>query len=99
MKAVSQGFDYADRVDITFTCESGHDFVKVFAADADLPSSWDCPRCGAIATRDSNTATQEEAVNNKTHWDMVLERRSTKELNEMLKVSLERLRTQDSFHP
>jgi hypothetical protein len=63
------------------------------SVEADIPAQWECPRCGAVAL--SVDGIQPEAKNEKparTHWDMLLERRSEKELEEILKERLELLR-------
>jgi len=62
-------------------------------APADVPAIWKCPRCGADAL--SLHGQSPEAKNEKparTHWDMLLERRSIKELEEILSERLELLR-------
>jgi len=61
--------------------------------EAEVPAIWECPRCGAEAL--SVAGIEPEAKVEKparTHWDMLLERRSEKELEAILKERLELLR-------
>ena len=56
-------------------------------------SVWECPRCGAEALSTSGIVQEEKAEKPvRTHWDMLLERRSEKELEDILKERLELLR-------
>lgn len=84
--------ELADRVEITYTCESDHEFTRVFAADITVPPSWDCPRCGRIGRTESNSEDNESAQTVRSHWDMLMERRSIEELADMLSERLKELR-------
>ena len=97
----SHTIDLADRVEVNFACDSGHEFLRSFAADVRPPKSWDCPHCGKTATRGSHRAPHEVRPTNKTHWDMILERRSENELATMLSTRLGELRspTDQPSHP
>jgi hypothetical protein len=56
-----------------------------FAAEADVPPRWECRVCGAIALlRDGEQPEAKPVKHVRTHWDMLLERRSVKELEEVL---------------
>ena len=85
--------DPADRIEITYTCPTDHEFTRVFAADASVPAAWDCPHCGRNAscgfTQSSETPVDDGP---RTHWDMVLERRTTEELAEMLAERVAQMR-------
>ena len=85
--------DPADRVEITYTCPTDHEFTRVFAADATVPSSWDCPRCGRDASCGHTLGEAPAEECQRTHWDMVLERRTTEELAEMLAERVVELRS------
>ncbi len=78
--------DQPDRIAVNYTCPSDHEFSKVFAADIDIPATWDCPRCGKMATTGSQTAAPEETPANesRTPWDMLMERRTIDTLTDML---------------
>ncbi|MGN6176665.1 MAG: RNA polymerase-binding protein RbpA, partial [Streptosporangiaceae bacterium] len=41
--------DLAPRQDVAFNCPNGHHFSVPFAAEAELPPTWECRGCGAIA--------------------------------------------------
>lgn len=86
----------ADRINIGFSCPNSHIFEVTFAAEADLPTQWDCPKCGQAAQRSDGTAhiTKPEKPT-RTHWDMMRERRSISELEEILADHLDDLRRSD----
>ncbi|SDE28244.1 RNA polymerase-binding protein RbpA [Auraticoccus monumenti] len=87
------GIEFAARQEIGFDCVRGHQFSVTFAAEADLPTLWDCPRCGSQAKRsDGVEAEVKETKPARTHWDMLLERRSISELEELLAERLDLLR-------
>jgi hypothetical protein len=72
---------------------NGHEFEVTMSIEADVPAVWECPRCGAEALSTSGILREEKAEKPaRTHWDMLLERRSEKELEDILKERLELLR-------
>ena len=67
--------------------------VMAMAAEAEVPPLWECPRCGAEALRRDGERPEPKAEKPaRTHWDMLLERRSITELEEILAERLELLR-------
>ena len=89
-----EGIEFAARQTIEFDCTKGHHFDVTFAMEADLPTEWECPRCGANALRSDGTRPEEkETKHQRTHWDMLRERRSIKELEVLLDERLELLRS------
>ena len=63
------------------------------SVEADVPAVWECPRCGAEAlSRDGLEPEAKVEKPARTHWDMLLERRSIKELEDILTERLELLR-------
>lgn len=91
-----EGIEFADRKTLGFHCENGHDFEVTFSVEADLPTEWECPRCGAVAQRSDGTEPEEkEEKPPRTHWDMLLERRSIDELEELLAERLQEIREDD----
>lgn len=85
--------DFAPRREVGFDCPQGHHFDMTFAEEAELPTVWECPRCGQEATRsDGVEAEVKEAKHVRTHWDMLLERRSIADLEELLSERLEEVR-------
>ena len=63
------------------------------APDADVPALWECRTCGANALLvDSEMPEPKKQKPPRTHWDMLLERRSLDQLEELLEERLELLR-------
>lgn len=55
------------------------------ASDAELPFTWECRECGAPAQlRDGVSPEAKKTKTPRTHWDMLLERRSIEDLEEVL---------------
>lgn len=82
----------APRLDVAYLCPQGHRFVMPFSVEAEVPPTWEC-RCGADALREDGQLPEPKKVRpQRTHWDMLLERRSIAELEELLAERLEILR-------
>jgi hypothetical protein len=87
------GIDLAPRQEVEYACPSGHRFSVPFSVEAEVPVVWECRVCGAQALRVGGTAEEDKPVKPaRTHWDMLLERRSIPELEEVLAERLEVLR-------
>lgn len=90
------GVELSARQRKTFRCAEGHEFVMVFSETAELPEVWDCKSCPEVAIRLENdspiTLTAGESEAPRTHYDMVLERRSREELEELLQEMLADMR-------
>ncbi len=87
------GVDFAPRQVVGFDCPQGHHFELTFAEEAELPTVWECPRCGQEAKRSDGVEPEvKEAKPARTHWDMLLERRSLADLEELLSERLEEVR-------
>ena len=88
-----EGIEFAPRQALGFDCPSGHHFELTFSVEAELPTEWDCPRCGQVAARtDGVKADDKDGKPVRTHWDMLRERRSVPELEDLLKERLEIVR-------
>jgi len=88
-----EGIEFAPRQTLGFDCASGHHFEMNFSVEAELPTEWDCPRCGHIATRtDGVKVENRDTKPPRTHWDMLRERRTIPELEELLRERLEVVR-------
>ena len=88
-----EGVVFMERRETNYHCETcGHVTNLMFAADAEPPQTWECRACGAEALLrvDGETVTVEatDAKTARTHWDMLLERRSRAELEELLEERL-----------
>ena len=83
----------APRLYVSFYCANGHVTRPAFAADAQIPDSWDCPRCGLPANRDENNPPPPPKIQPyKTHLAYVKERRTDKEAEAILQEALQGLR-------
>ncbi len=77
--------EFAPRSLTTYDCPLGHETAVPFAAEADIPFTWECRVCGSAAKQRDGLPPEEKAVKPaRTHWDMLLERRSIAELEEVL---------------
>src|SRR5690606_5267254 len=88
-----EGVVFMERRETTYKCDAcEHVTTLMFASDAEPPQTWECRSCGATAVLrvDGETitpeATDEKAA--RTHWDMLLERRTRAELEELLEERL-----------
>jgi hypothetical protein len=87
------GIEFAPRQDVSYTCPSGHTFTMPFSTEADIPPTWECRVCGAVALVDDGGPTEEKKTKTpRTHWDMLVERRSLSELEDVLAERLAVLR-------
>lgn len=92
-----EGVEFAARRKSIYRTEEGTTFEVVFASDAEIPEVWTSPRTGQegrlVADDGSLVPVEEvEAKAPRTHWDMLLERRTRAELEEILQERLEYLR-------
>lgn len=63
-----------------------------FSVEAEVPAVWEC-RCGAEAViRDGEKPEPKPTKHVRTHWDMLLERRTIEDLEVLLQERLELLR-------
>ncbi len=73
--------DLAPRQSMRYACPRGHDFEVPFANDAEPPATWECRLHGSISRLvDGNEPEQKKVKPPRTHWDMLLERRSVADL-------------------
>ena len=87
------GIDLAPRQDVEYACPSGHRFTMPFSMEAEVPAVWECRVCGAQALRVGGVLEEDKPTKPvRTHWDMLRERRSIPELEEVLAERLEVLR-------
>jgi hypothetical protein len=88
-----RGVVLAERQTVRYACPAGHDIEMVFSTEADVPDVWECSRCGAEAVLVDGSQPQRRAAKApRTHWDMLLERRSIAELEQLLEERLSMLR-------
>lgn len=88
-----RGIEFAARQQAGYRCQLNHEFEITMAEEADVPAVWECPRCGSEALSVSGMQPEPRVEKPaRTHWDMLLERRSTRELEEILTERLQLLR-------
>ncbi len=84
----------APRQRIVYFCANDHETALMFAIEAEIPESWDCPRCGLPASIDAaNRPTAPKTEPYKTHLAYVKERRSDDEAKQILDEALDLLRS------
>ena len=84
--------DLAPRHEVIYDCPRGHEVSVPMASDAELPATWECKICGGIALlRDGEGFEPKQGRAVRTHWDMLLERRSLDDLEEVLAERLAEL--------
>lgn len=94
-----EGVTFSERQIVRYECPQGHVSELPFSVEADVPSLWEC-RCGAEATLiDGPEPERKPTKHVRTHWDMLLERRSIPELEELLEERLELLRASRGEKP
>ena len=92
-----EGVVFSPRSSHIYHCEAcGNDTTMVFAQEAEVPDVWECKKCAQSAIRmvDSQPVEIEQAELKipRSHWDMLLERRTRPELEELLEERLTYLR-------
>ena len=82
----------SERQITTYVCADGHRTELPFSVEAEIPSTWEC-RCGLLGKLlDGPEPELKPTKPARTHWDMLLERRSIPELEELLEERLALLR-------
>ena len=85
--------DLAPRQDVAFDCPNGHHFSVPFAAEAELPATWECRVCGSIAlAATGESPSPKKAKPPRSHWDMLMERRTVEDLEAVLAERLQVIR-------
>ena len=85
------GVEPAPRQRVEYRTEDGEQVFVTFAVEADVPATW-TSKTGKEALRvDGEKPEQSEGKPVRTHWDMLLERRSMEDLEETFQVQLKQL--------
>jgi hypothetical protein len=83
----------APRIRVSFWCATNHETRPSFAEEAQIPETWDCPRCGFPAGRDKSAPPAPPKTEPyKTHLAYVRERRNEADGEAILQEALQRLR-------
>jgi hypothetical protein len=84
--------DLAPRHEVIFDCPRGHEVAVPMSDDAELPATWECKVCGGVALlRDGEGLKPKPGRHVRTHWEMLLERRTIDDLEEVLAERLAEL--------
>ncbi|MBM6621447.1 RNA polymerase-binding protein RbpA [Micrococcaceae bacterium RIT802] len=86
------GVEPAPRQRVEYRCADGEQVFVMFSTEAEIPPTW-VSKTGKEALLVNGE--QPDTSNDKpvrTHWDMLLERRSVDELEQILKDRLDKLR-------
>ncbi|MDF0530684.1 RNA polymerase-binding protein RbpA [Tsukamurella sp. 8F] len=84
--------DLAPRRIARYRTDNGEEFDVPFADDAEIPGTWLCKNGLEGTLIDGVVQEEKKTKPPRTHWDMLLERRSEGELEELLKERLDLLR-------
>ncbi len=92
-----EGVEFSPRKKAEYKTADGTVFEVIFAAEAEIPEKWESPKSGqegVLLSADGEPVeiTAAEAKAPRTHWDMLLERRTRAELEELLQERLDYLR-------
>jgi len=92
----ARGVNFSARVNHSYQCASNHVSEMIFSADAEIPQTWQCKSCSmpAVLLEDGKLVKLDsiEDKRPRSHWEMLLERRSREELEEILQERLEYIR-------
>ncbi len=79
----------AERRLVRYVCKAGHTSDVPYFVDADeIPREWTC-RCGELAIAEEIAPEERKAERHvRTHWDMLMERRTIADLEELLEERL-----------
>jgi thioesterase domain-containing protein len=93
-----EGVVFSERQVRQYRAADGSEFSVTFAADAEIPERWTNAKTGQegqLLAEDGTLADSsvKEAKPARTHWDMLMERRTTAELEELLEERLALLRS------
>ena len=86
------GVEPAPRQLVRYRCEDGEEVAVWFSTEADVPATWTTKtgKEALLVNGEKPEPGNEKPV--RTHWDMLLERRSVEELEDALKGQLAKLR-------
>lgn len=98
-----EGVTFSPRRRSVYLLEDGSTFEVTFAADAEVPTLWESPKSGREGRLLGDNGKPvpldtAEAKIPRSHWDMLLERRTRAELEELLEERLTYLRARRGAH-
>ncbi|MEJ6489274.1 RNA polymerase-binding protein RbpA [Leucobacter sp. USCH14] len=93
-----EGVELSPRRSVEYLTDRGVRFTIMFDADAEPPAEWVDQKSGEVgflddaAGRAARAEFEEKESSQRTPWDMLIERRSREELEELLEERLKMLR-------
>ena len=98
-----EGVEFSPRKKSVYRTADGNTFEVIFSAEAEVPEVWESPKNGlegVLLSSDGEPVVREmaEAKVPRSHWDMLLERRTRAELEELLQERLDYLRSRKGQH-
>jgi len=98
-----EGVIFSPRKKGIYLADDGTTFEVTFSADAEVPEVWESAKTGQEGRLldEDGTLVAADVLKPKparTHWDMLLERRTRAELEEILQERLEYLRSRRGQH-
>ncbi len=92
-----EGVVFSPRIHARYRSDDGDTFEVTFAEEAEIPETWTSPKSGkeGVLLSEDGTPVQSaphETKAPRTHWDMLLERRTRAELEQLLEERLQYLR-------
>jgi len=94
-----EGVTFSERQMVAYTCPDGHVTELPFSVEAEIPPLCEC-RCGLDGKLNDGPEPEVKATKApRTHWDMLLERRTIPELEELLEERLALLREKRGEKP
>lgn len=86
------GVEPAPRQRVEYRCEDGEQVFVTFAAEAEIPPVWVSKSGKEAVLVDGEKPVDSNEKPVRTHWDMLLERRTPEELEQILADRLKALR-------
>ncbi len=88
-----RGVEMAPRQEVAYVLPDGRTFTVTMSDEAEVPLQWEDPKSGIVGRLvDGAEPEKKDEKHVRTHWDMLLERRSVDELEEILTERIELLR-------
>jgi hypothetical protein len=86
------GVEFAPRILAHYDGPNGETVTVPFSIEADVPLTWELPGGREALLRGAEQPQPKASKPARTHWDMLLERRTIKELEDLLDERLALLR-------
>lgn len=98
-----EGVEFSPRKKSVYRTADGTTFEVVFSAEAEIPEVWESPKSGqeGVLLDGAGSPVEMDRAEVKvprSHWDMLLERRTRAELEELLQERLDYLRARKGQH-